>query len=141
MLACKSFFSASLVIAFAAIDVNIPGDFNHLTREKRTFCLVTSRFETIPKGLSFVLVFPLPYHFHYPLSTQTQGGVEPSLPFLCLSTSEEVEHLPLLAIPLTPAKLAIGLRLRDGSLIVACRNDSTGTSAKGQAQDLPCLTI
>lgn len=44
MLACKSFFSASLVIAFAAIDVNIPGDFNHLTREKRTFCLVTSRF-------------------------------------------------------------------------------------------------
>ncbi|CAI8594989.1 unnamed protein product [Vicia faba] len=48
------------------------------------------------------------------------------------------QHLPLLAIPLTPAKLAIGLRLRDGSLIVACRNDCTGTSAKGQALDLPC---
>ena len=31
---CKSFFSASLVIAFAAIDVNIPGDFNQLLMMK-----------------------------------------------------------------------------------------------------------
>lgn len=40
MLACKSFFSASLVIAFAAIDVNIPGDFNLLLMMKEKLPLL-----------------------------------------------------------------------------------------------------
>lgn len=86
-------------------------------------------------GVGVPVALPLPLSFLY----ATQGFHPPSLPFLCLSTSSEVWHLPLLAIPLTPAKLAIGLR--DGSLIVACRNDCTGTSASGVALDVPCVTI
>ncbi|KAG9157551.1 hypothetical protein Leryth_022784 [Lithospermum erythrorhizon] len=44
---------------------------------------------------------------------------------LCLSTSSEVEHLPLLATSAYSSRWGYWTKTKDGSLIVACRNDST----------------
>lgn len=88
-----------------------------------------------------VLVFPLPYHLNYPFSTQprafTRSGTFTAFPLSFYFLGNVASSAP--GDPAYSSQLAIGLR--DGSLIVACRNDCTGTSASGVAQDVPCVTI
>lgn len=90
-----------------------------------------------------VLVFPLPYHFHYPFSTQpgafTRSGTFTAFPLSFYFLGNVASSAP--GDPAYSNQVSYWTKLRDGSLIVACRNDCTGTSASGVALDVPCVTI